>query len=54
LHPNIIRDYFVSYNEALDVFYKMDPASLAEHLGKLITNIPPSSTLILKRTFGCE
>jgi len=54
LHPNIMRDYFVSYNEALDVFYKMDPASLAEHLGKLITNIPPSSTLILKRTFGCE
>jgi len=54
LHPNIMRDYFVSYNEALNVFYKMDPASLAEHLGKLITNIPASSTLILKRTFGCE
>jgi hypothetical protein len=54
LHPNIMRDYFVSYNKALDVFYKMDEAALAEQLGKLIIDIPASSTRIMKRTFGCE
>jgi hypothetical protein len=49
-----MKDYFVSYNNALKAFYKADPASFAEKLGKLTTNIPKSSTLILKRTFGCE
>jgi hypothetical protein len=54
LHPNIMRDYFESYNNALEDFYKDDSKAMAAKLGKLTIHLPASSLRTLKRAFGCE